>query len=559
MKPCQRIGANSASRLLFNLASAFSISLLATPAFAQTFYSKCSAILKTFGEQHSSVTHAEFSTKGASSLAQAASSPPPINYLRVPKSKAPPEFPFGDFYIKDQLVSYESLPATAKRVGPDYQHLFYAKEAKKNQTTEDVIKHMFSKGISRPKGHNDVDAHHMAGENSKTLGLTKSAQNSDFSNYTTDLEISYDFGNISFVTDTRGLELLNINQAYARLNKIPQFYSEKEILSRKHRNPERIIGAVVNTKGKKIFYLNPNYKGDDAKPLATARRFLDPEHWDDATQKYLSSNEADPISIVRDYYGPQSMKSFERAAKQVEELAPKRLPTVDDLAKLNAISLENVDTSYGAYHINRQQKISSKNARYAELKKDEDFTTLEKEFGTANPKPGVYRQFGTLGFSSPHMNEGKSSAAKTFSREQVESIMDNSHITLKKSTPQPDGSVKADFEYPSGENVSELVNSAFNEMTRASQDLKEKSRVLSHEAYEEKALEVAAKFYKELVSIHPFWDGNGRSAKLARDWMLENLGIDPPAFTPANEFELSHSQIVTSLKEGIEQTRLLAK
>ncbi|WP_183133408.1 Fic family protein, partial [Pseudomonas cannabina] len=44
-------------------------------------------------------------------------------------------------------------------------------------------------------------------------------------------------------------------------------------------------------------------------------------------------------------------------------------------------------------------------------------------------------------------------------------------------------------------------------------------------------LALAAAAYKNLVSIHPFEDGNGRTTRLVMDWMLQRRGL-PPAIVP---------------------------
>jgi Fic family protein len=40
---------------------------------------------------------------------------------------------------------------------------------------------------------------------------------------------------------------------------------------------------------------------------------------------------------------------------------------------------------------------------------------------------------------------------------------------------------------------------------------------------------LAAKMYQRLVSIHPFMDANGRTCRLAMDWVLQSHGLPPAA------------------------------
>lgn len=44
-----------------------------------------------------------------------------------------------------------------------------------------------------------------------------------------------------------------------------------------------------------------------------------------------------------------------------------------------------------------------------------------------------------------------------------------------------------------------------------------------------KGPDLAAKMYQRLVSTHPFMDGNGRTCRLAMDWVLQSHGLPPAA------------------------------
>jgi hypothetical protein len=44
-----------------------------------------------------------------------------------------------------------------------------------------------------------------------------------------------------------------------------------------------------------------------------------------------------------------------------------------------------------------------------------------------------------------------------------------------------------------------------------------------------KPVELAARAYQQLVSIHPFMDANGRTCRLAMDWVLQSHGLPPAA------------------------------
>lgn len=49
------------------------------------------------------------------------------------------------------------------------------------------------------------------------------------------------------------------------------------------------------------------------------------------------------------------------------------------------------------------------------------------------------------------------------------------------------------------------------------------------------AIELAARSYQSLVSIHPFMDGNGRTARMFMDWVLKRHGLEPCTFISKQE------------------------
>ena len=68
---------------------------------------------------------------------------------------------------------------------------------------------------------------------------------------------------------------------------------------------------------------------------------------------------------------------------------------------------------------------------------------------------------------------------------------------------------------------------------------------------------VAAQFYQRLVSIHPFFDGNGRTARLMLDWLLQMHGWPPvlldgnAALFPNGADHITPGSIEKALIEGI--------
>lgn len=75
--------------------------------------------------------------------------------------------------------------------------------------------------------------------------------------------------------------------------------------------------------------------------------------------------------------------------------------------------------------------------------------------------------------------------------------------------------------------VPDQLDSVFREIRRS---------VVSFDAnpdaadYEQKAIHLAIWAHAEIVRIHPFEDGNGRTSRLLLDWILVRVGLRPIAF-----------------------------
>jgi len=86
-------------------------------------------------------------------------------------------------------------------------------------------------------------------------------------------------------------------------------------------------------------------------------------------------------------------------------------------------------------------------------------------------------------------------------------------------------------------------------------------------------IELAARTYQRLVSVHPFPDGNGRTSRLVMDYVLRSNGLPPAALDDVNvaAFGLERvagiqglsttpTEAVTKVTEGVERSlELLAR
>jgi len=68
----------------------------------------------------------------------------------------------------------------------------------------------------------------------------------------------------------------------------------------------------------------------------------------------------------------------------------------------------------------------------------------------------------------------------------------------------------------------------------------------------QQVIQVAARFQQDLISIHPFLDGNGRLARLLTEKLLESKGLPPPLYTHWGEdATLSRTQMESQIARGV--------
>jgi Fic family protein len=109
--------------------------------------------------------------------------------------------------------------------------------------------------------------------------------------------------------------------------------------------------------------------------------------------------------------------------------------------------------------------------------------------------------------------------------------------------------------------VSGIPPSYYLRAERVVQALRELFRWLESQSIDSaSAVLIAAQFYQRLVSIHPFSDGNGRTARLMLDWLLQMHGWPPvllqgnSALFPNGADSLAPGAVEKALIEGIRKT-----
>jgi hypothetical protein len=109
--------------------------------------------------------------------------------------------------------------------------------------------------------------------------------------------------------------------------------------------------------------------------------------------------------------------------------------------------------------------------------------------------------------------------------------------------------------------VSGIPPSYYLRADRVAQALRELFRWLESQSIDSASVVmIGAQFYQRLVSIHPFSDGNGRTARLLLDWLLQMHGWPPvllqgnSALFPNGADSLAPGAVEKALIEGLRKT-----
>lgn len=97
--------------------------------------------------------------------------------------------------------------------------------------------------------------------------------------------------------------------------------------------------------------------------------------------------------------------------------------------------------------------------------------------------------------------------------------------------------------YPRGPAIVRAVEKVFRRVNR--------ELAGAHTA--EEVVRVVAGMSKDLLAIHPFIDGNGRSVRLLGDLILRRRGLPPPVFLPENELLIPLDRLVDMYLSGMRE------
>ncbi len=364
----------------------------------------------------------------------------------------------------------------------------------------------------------------------------------------------------------------NVDFSPAHWQNPMQPIAENTTLAHAMIDADGVLGGIRRTaSSSNEIYINPKYQGDSLQKIRLARRFLDSEHFTwEATKMFRDKNEFNlslpqRVESLTHFYGKGAFEGFQEAVSFVEKNASNRLPSIEDFQRINLLALGKQRSKFEGYYRNarkypekfpngKKEFWEKDRGQIVELGTQGKSDLLFQNYGIADPL-GQIRDFGDLIFSSPSPYYSLEGRQLHFSPKQMEAYRKNPFLRILNEEQSPGGFIKAKMSYAPGELVPQYLATAFNETHAKCTALKKKKGGMKPEEYARAVDEVAAKFYHDLVSIHPFWDGVGRSSKLARDWIYQHMGVEHPAFTPTFDLDMSPAELAQIFAHARMETR----
>ncbi|NUM59926.1 MAG: hypothetical protein HUU56_14900 [Bdellovibrionaceae bacterium] len=274
--------------------------------------------------------------------------------------------------------------------------------------------------------------------------------------------------------------------------------------------------------------------------ILLAQRFFDYEHLAEYYKKNLRyapldfDNLSASKEFIRSYpfeiYGVQAFKAWLDAYYYIERASLGKLPTLESIKKLHTIVYNEQVGDFISY-----KRISN-----------------NKSQDNYNPRGQLRNGPIYLTSQAPDLNGIRT----RFSDEEINRLSKNPNLKVI------DRGGKKIVELPYSDSFEQEIEELFKKMRNDTEALEKKKNTLTEIAFAQEGYRIAGELYWEISSRHIFWDGSGRTAKLARDWVLLYLNLQPPLSTTQNDWEMSKEEYVKSLiissKMGSlgEQTRL---
>jgi fido (protein-threonine AMPylation protein) len=288
---------------------------------------------------------------------------------------------------------------------------------------------------------------------------------------------------------------------------------------------EEIQAAYQRLGPEKILSIQPGVDG---------RRIIAPKNWD--------NNAAAPWLA----YGESTMSDWFAALAHVNGLPTDQAATPELLREIHTIATRS--HTFHGYEGRRIAREASE-GRLSELEKSARLRAVYQENKTWSGTDhrslaGQYRRepIDEIVHRGSYVSE---SGDRYFTAKEFAAMRDNPHLRVDAESVRelaPD-QIRARVYYTSPPEIPEKVKAV---LARGEAELHQ-------EKDPEQILRVILRLQKELVSIHPFLDGNGRTIRLLGDFLRRRHGLPPPLYGQKREMELSIDEMLAEERTEIIQ------
>lgn len=145
-----------------------------------------------------------------------------------------------------------------------------------------------------------------------------------------------------------------------------------------------------------------------------------------------------------------------------------------------------------------------------------------------------------------HGNQTDASGRRYMTETEFKGLSSNPNLTLVPGsmTNEPDGKIRAEFRYLSVEKVETRVKEILE---------KTNQQITSANSIDEKVRAVVT-MQRDLLSAHPFLDGNGRTVRLLADLLYNRMGLPHPARPNEHDLEMPIDEAVEFVRDQMIRT-----
>ncbi len=274
-------------------------------------------------------------------------------------------------------------------------------------------------------------------------------------------------------------------------------------------------------------------KGNSGKPQIDARRLINAEDWPLA----VASHSTKPWT----YYGRNTMADWLNGLRFINRNADGTPLSVDLLRKIHRTVSEHLP--FHGFEGRRIRKLYDE----GKISKDEFKELLRQAYKENKEVSGVsHAQFrgrfrtDDIDQISHNGSSVDANGSRFFTKRELNAIRGNSYMTVDERSVRQIG--------PDAFSAQAFYHNVHHVEAATRRIIDEATRNLAQAPSVETEIRIILQMQKDLMSIHPFLDGNGRSVRLMCDLLYQRIGLPPPL--RPNEADLT-----LSIDEAYEYTR----